>query len=217
MLRGCGEVRGGISQIVWRNQTGPAAGSLEFPSMPVQKKAPGAQRQELLPAQYYYIRMDEQYCFDEIPIEGCYSRRQICRAMHQVMEEQPALSSGYTARGHIFRCMALEEQDIPYRDLSGLGSQQKNTQLALYREELCSVRPSGNTPFRMLIVRTEAGSHRVLLYIHHAFYDLYSGKALSLAMVQALEGRMATPGRQQTELLPFDPQQIHMEIGRAHV
>ncbi len=211
VLRGCGEVRGGISQIVWRNQTGPAAGSLEFPSMPVQKKAPGAQRQELLPAQYYYIRMDEQYCFDEIPIEGCYSRRQICRAMHQVMEEQPALSSGYTARGHIFRCMALEEQDIPYRDLSGLGSQQKNTQLALYREELCSVRPSGNTPFRMLIVRTEAGSHRVLLYIHHAFYDLYSGKALSLAMVQALEGRMAAPGRQQTELLPFDPQQIHVD------
>ena len=147
----------------------------------------------ITPSQYYYIMMDEQYCMDTISIDGFFSKKQFCIAVNQLINSQQMLRAGYRKSEILSAKVVFYEPEdnltIPYVDLLSLSSDEKTKRLKHLDILLCKTKPDKSLPYRMVIIRTELNRHSLRLYIHHAFYDLFSGTAIKASLEQFLNGQ----------------------------
>lgn len=175
-----------LLRFVWKTQKD--ATEIVIPPMCILKQLPNGNCKAAQPAQYYYIMIDKQCCFDDIRIIGFYSKKMMLNGIVKLIAEQPMLRAGYTRKGSVYECAVPKEKEIPYVDLSPFTEAACERQLEHLKKILCGGTLTRKTTWRMLVVRLKANEHRLLLYINHAFYDMYSGVAIQNSLYNILNG-----------------------------
>lgn len=186
VLRELNNAENRLLRFAWKAQKAPK--KIVFPPMCILKQLPNGSYKNAQPAQYYYIMIDKQCCFDDIGIIGFYSKDMMLHGIVRLIAKQPMLRAGYTRKGNVYECAVPKEEEIPYVDLTSLNEADLEHRLEHFKKLLCSGPLTRKTTWRMLVVRTKANEHRLLLYINHAFYDLYSGAAIKISLNNILNG-----------------------------
>jgi fengycin family lipopeptide synthetase D len=147
----------------------------------------------ITPAQVFYITIDKQFCHDRIRIDGYFSKEQICEAVRMLIGIQPMLRAGYTKTGFasaVITCYTPQRPAfIPYIDLHTCPRHAIPDKLTELAGKVCEKKLGKKLPYRLAIVRTSLSEHVILLYIHHAFYDMFSGAVIKNQISALLAGK----------------------------